>query len=293
VVAALRRSAGWSAAGLGRRIGVSRWTVRRWESPAPPGRPRPACRRMENVFHSPGCSLTRLRGRATVPGITDIRVRRDAADGARPVPTPVSRVPVSTAAGKMRGGRADSDPVDARGVARVAPEAPCPGHRAPGGTVAGRVAEQMRRLPMMLLGPSLCRRSPTGPARSVARARTRTPSCTSSRARRSAPATSSAGRARCGKMVYCEWPLGKDLAGAQVMAPGRARSGYERLSGCRRGVHQRSASSGIWFVTGTSVRCCRRRWSARPPPWARPSCSGTPPSTPDRQYRALRPRSSI
>ncbi len=100
VVAGLRRSAGWSAAGLGRRLGMSRWTVRRWES----GTTRPslsACRRMENVFQLPGGSLTRLCGRATVSETTDIQGPLDAADGAR------------TGAGRWRG----EDPREGDGAA--------------------------------------------------------------------------------------------------------------------------------------------------------------------------------
>ena len=67
-VAALRRSSGLSAAELGRRLGVSRWTMRRWESGST--RPSPeACRRLESVLGMPPGSLARLmrRGPAAAP----------------------------------------------------------------------------------------------------------------------------------------------------------------------------------------------------------------------------------
>src|SRR4051794_36351754 len=60
VVTVLRRSSGWSAAALGRRIGVSAWMVRSWES----GTTLPslsACQRLELVHGLPRDSLTRLR----------------------------------------------------------------------------------------------------------------------------------------------------------------------------------------------------------------------------------------
>jgi transcriptional regulator with XRE-family HTH domain len=60
VVAALRRSWGWSAAALGRRIGASGWTVRSWE--AGTTLPTPStCQRLELVYGLPRDSLTRLR----------------------------------------------------------------------------------------------------------------------------------------------------------------------------------------------------------------------------------------
>ena len=76
-VAALRWSSGLSAAELGRRLGVSRWTMRRWESGST--RPSPgACRRLESVLGLPPGSLTRLtRG---VPSAAE-GGRRDPSDG--------------------------------------------------------------------------------------------------------------------------------------------------------------------------------------------------------------------
>ena len=67
VVTVLRRSSGWSAAEVGRRIGVSGWTVRSWEagSTLPP---LSACQRLELVHGLPRDSLTRLRRDHTVPG---------------------------------------------------------------------------------------------------------------------------------------------------------------------------------------------------------------------------------
>jgi transcriptional regulator with XRE-family HTH domain len=59
VVAQLRRSSGWSAAALGRRIGVSGWMVRSWES----GSTLPslsACQRLELVHGLPRNALTKL-----------------------------------------------------------------------------------------------------------------------------------------------------------------------------------------------------------------------------------------
>jgi transcriptional regulator with XRE-family HTH domain len=59
VVAQLRRSSGWSAAALGRRIGVSAWMVRSWES----GSTLPslsACQRLELVHGLPRNALTKL-----------------------------------------------------------------------------------------------------------------------------------------------------------------------------------------------------------------------------------------
>jgi DNA-binding transcriptional regulator YiaG len=102
VVAALRRSAGWSAAGLGRRLGMSRWTVRRWES----GTTRPsmsACRRMEDVFRLPRGSLTRICGQATVSGAPHIQGSGSAADGAR---TGADRWRAEDPAGRQRRGAA-------------------------------------------------------------------------------------------------------------------------------------------------------------------------------------------
>lgn len=60
VLAVLRRSAGWSAAALGRRLHVSGWTVRSWEA----GTTLPsvsACQRLELVHGLPRDSLTWLR----------------------------------------------------------------------------------------------------------------------------------------------------------------------------------------------------------------------------------------
>jgi transcriptional regulator with XRE-family HTH domain len=60
VVSVLRRSSGWSAAALGRRIGASGRTVRTWEG----GSALPslsACQRLELVHGLPRDSLTRLR----------------------------------------------------------------------------------------------------------------------------------------------------------------------------------------------------------------------------------------
>ncbi|MBB3085568.1 helix-turn-helix domain-containing protein [Geodermatophilus sabuli] len=60
VVTVLRRSSGWSAVALGRRIGVSGWTVRSWEA----GTTLPslsACQRLEWAHGLPRDSLTRLR----------------------------------------------------------------------------------------------------------------------------------------------------------------------------------------------------------------------------------------
>jgi transcriptional regulator with XRE-family HTH domain len=65
VLAALRRSAGWSAAALGRRIGVSVWTVRSWEAGSPLPSPS-ACQRLELVHGLPRDSLTRLRRGAPI-----------------------------------------------------------------------------------------------------------------------------------------------------------------------------------------------------------------------------------
>jgi transcriptional regulator with XRE-family HTH domain len=59
VVAVLRRSSGWSAAALGRRIGVSGWTVRSWEAGTTLPSPS-ACQRLELVHGLPRDSLTRL-----------------------------------------------------------------------------------------------------------------------------------------------------------------------------------------------------------------------------------------
>ena len=67
VVAALRRSSGWSASGLGRRIGVPGWTVRGWETgtrlPSPS-----ACERLELAYGLPRNSLSRLRRELAAPG---------------------------------------------------------------------------------------------------------------------------------------------------------------------------------------------------------------------------------
>jgi transcriptional regulator with XRE-family HTH domain len=58
LIGVLRRSSGLSAAALGRRIGVSGWTVRSWEAGAtlPPS----ACQRLELVHGLPRDSLKRL-----------------------------------------------------------------------------------------------------------------------------------------------------------------------------------------------------------------------------------------
>jgi DNA-binding transcriptional regulator YiaG len=60
VVTVLRQSAGCSAAALARRIGVSAWTVRSWESGTTLP-PVSACQRLELVHGLPRDSLTRLR----------------------------------------------------------------------------------------------------------------------------------------------------------------------------------------------------------------------------------------
>jgi transcriptional regulator with XRE-family HTH domain len=60
VLADLRRSSGWSAAALGRRIGVSGWTVRSWEAGSTLPSPS-TCQRLELVLGLPRDSLTRLR----------------------------------------------------------------------------------------------------------------------------------------------------------------------------------------------------------------------------------------
>jgi transcriptional regulator with XRE-family HTH domain len=68
VVTLLRLSSGWSAAALGRRIGVSAWTVRTWESgtTVPPAS---ACQRLELVHGLPRDSLTRLRADHAATGV--------------------------------------------------------------------------------------------------------------------------------------------------------------------------------------------------------------------------------
>ena len=66
LVTVLRRSSGWSAAAMGRRIGVSAWTVRSWEA----GIALPslsACQRLELVHGLPRNSLARLRRDDPVP----------------------------------------------------------------------------------------------------------------------------------------------------------------------------------------------------------------------------------
>ena len=71
VLTALRRSSGWSAAAVGRRIGVSGSTVRGWER----GSSRPsvsAARRLEMMHGLPAGSLVRLRTGAG----TGVAVRR-------------------------------------------------------------------------------------------------------------------------------------------------------------------------------------------------------------------------
>jgi transcriptional regulator with XRE-family HTH domain len=60
VVTVLRQSSGCSAAALGRRIGVSAWAVRSWESGTTLP-PVSACQRLELVHGLPRDSLTRLR----------------------------------------------------------------------------------------------------------------------------------------------------------------------------------------------------------------------------------------
>jgi transcriptional regulator with XRE-family HTH domain len=67
VVTVLRRSSGWSAAAVGRRVGVSGWTVRSWESGSTLP-PLSACQRLELVHGLPRDSLTRLRRDHAVPG---------------------------------------------------------------------------------------------------------------------------------------------------------------------------------------------------------------------------------
>lgn len=60
LLAVLRRSSGWSTAELSRRLGVSAWTMRSWETGS--GVPSPsACQRLELVHGLPRDSLTRLR----------------------------------------------------------------------------------------------------------------------------------------------------------------------------------------------------------------------------------------
>lgn len=82
IVAALRRSSGWSAATLGRRIGVSGWTVRSWEA----GSTLPsssACQRLELVYGLPRGSVTHLHREAAVPGVNDRSTARSTQGTAR------------------------------------------------------------------------------------------------------------------------------------------------------------------------------------------------------------------
>ena len=59
VLATLRHSSGWSAAALGRRLGVSGRSVRGWETGGPPPSPS-TCARLEMIHGLPRGSLTRL-----------------------------------------------------------------------------------------------------------------------------------------------------------------------------------------------------------------------------------------
>jgi transcriptional regulator with XRE-family HTH domain len=60
VMTTLRRASGWSAAAMGRELGVSGWTVRSWEAGSTLA-PLSACQRLELVHGLPRDSLTSLR----------------------------------------------------------------------------------------------------------------------------------------------------------------------------------------------------------------------------------------
>lgn len=59
IISQLRQSSGWSAAALGRRIGVSSWTIRSWEAGTTLLSPS-ACQRLELVHGLPRNALTKL-----------------------------------------------------------------------------------------------------------------------------------------------------------------------------------------------------------------------------------------
>src|SRR5438874_6033648 len=58
-----------------------------------------------------------------------------------------------------------------------------------------------------------------------------------------------------GKHVYCEWPLGRNIAEAQEMLEAAERKAYAAPWACRASGRRRSITSKTWQPRVTSGRC--------------------------------------